>query len=171
MHNMIYSLTILYHWKTTAFSYSHSPHIRILKKQRVCIFKFWDWKNLLSFPPPSRFMVKKLEKESRRGHRKAWTPYHESKKKTTRFDRPTHTHIHIPHTRTRTLTQLSPSLFVFFPIPHFNLSSSLSFSPIPCLSFMIFFTLFIHGKSQVNLTSSFGLASLQAPPHFPLSSL
>lgn len=84
---------------------------QMAKGQRlVPIFKFWDWRNLFSlyyYSPPSyeppRFIVKKSWRESQRGHRKAWTPYHESKKKTTRFDGPTQTHIHSLATHTHTL--------------------------------------------------------------------
>jgi len=43
-------------------------------------------------------MSKGVERERERGHRKARTPYHESKKKTTRFDGPTHQHIPYKHT-------------------------------------------------------------------------
>lgn len=58
---------ILYHLKTTAFSYSRSPSIRILKKAKTksSIFKFWDWRNLFSYSLPSLYSEKKLEEPKR----------------------------------------------------------------------------------------------------------
>jgi hypothetical protein len=94
-------------------------------------------------------MVKKLEKESRRGHRKAWTPYHESKKKTTRFDGPTHTHIH-----TRTLTQLSLSSFIFV-FSLFPISISLSLSLFIFMSFFFVYTWKIPSQPHLIIWSWF----------------
>ena len=88
-----------------------------LEKQRVPIFKFWDWRNFFSFSslhrPLCSLYREKVKNESQRGHRKAWTPYHESKKKTTDLTGQ-HTHIHTPHAHTIFLIlSLSLSLSIF----------------------------------------------------------
>lgn len=64
---MCFSTFSIYHLKTTAFSYSRSPSIRILKKAKTksSIFKFWDWRNLFSYSLPSLYSEKKLEEPKR----------------------------------------------------------------------------------------------------------
>lgn len=107
---------ILYHLKRRrrhSIGFLSHTNIRILKSQEVPFSSFGIGGIFFhSLLPLSTLWGKRL-REDHRGHRKAWTPYHESKKKTTRLDGPTHTHIHkLNHTPTRS-QKLSLDLFLF----------------------------------------------------------
>ena len=99
---------ILYHLKT-AFSWSHHISVSWKAKREFPYSSFGIggifFSSFSSLLPPSPSLSayslyrEKVKNESQRGHRKAWTPYHESKKKTTDLTGQ-HTHIHTPHAHT-----------------------------------------------------------------------
>lgn len=137
-------------------------HIRILKKQRVCIFKFWDWKNLLSFPSPfSLYGEKAWKREPKRPPKSMDTLSWKQEKNDPIWRANTHAHT---HTYAHTIIPLIFHLCVF-PIPHFNLSLSLS-----VYLYVFFLCLYMENPKSTS-PHHLVLVSLQAPPHFPLSSL
>lgn len=94
---------ILYRLKTAFSLKSQYPYLEKPKEFPYSSFGIGG----IFFPPFSSLhrpllcslYREKVKNESQRGHRKAWTPYHESKKKTTDLTCQ-HTHIHTPHAHT-----------------------------------------------------------------------
>ena len=116
------------------------------------------------------------KRESQRGHRKAWIPYHESKKNKSRFDGPTHTHKRIlpsPHALIwlMLLEFFKPRVIIYcvrwysaFPLKYILVLLLIGWVALP-------FTLIYRWKFLSQLHLIIWSCFLQATPHFPLCPL